>query len=252
MLKRLTVAILVLVTFSGSAHAADPQLQKKIDEVRNKYKKSNVSTSNLTSVSAPVGESIKRDNQGRIYGYDKVPWGASVLEVKTAYPTIEFDKDWTDNEGAKNFVCHSEILPKDNIVRKRYFFFNNDKLYKVLLDFNLNKLDRSNLFVKKVDVDALNAIVDRLTTQYGESKLISRENKFSIFNDLLTREVYGWSLFNGKMIVELIQIINKGGSAGGRPIELLQVYSFLKDVEEGRTGKKTENNLKEKNIKVDF
>ncbi|MEZ7891085.1 MAG: hypothetical protein QMC67_05020 [Candidatus Wallbacteria bacterium] len=254
MLKKLIAVGLVILSAYGTANADNNiDLNKRIAEIRAKHKQTQAKETLKNQEFEQPAASAKPLSGGLFYGYDKVKWGATLREVKSAYPEIKPDKDWTENEGVPNYVCYTEYMPEGNVVRKRYFFFRNDMLYKVLLDFNLDTLDNSDLFVKRIDRDVLSAITKRLEEQYhGKPILLSTKSGFNIFNDLIVKETYGWSLFGDKMHVVLTEVFNKGGSGGSRPIESLQVCSYVKSIENERSEKQTELNIKEKNLKVDF
>jgi hypothetical protein len=62
-----------------------------------------------------------------IIGYDKVPWGASVQSVAQVYPSIKEQTSDDSSIGLREFT-QSNI---GNGIETRYFFFFNNKLYKL-------------------------------------------------------------------------------------------------------------------------
>ena len=81
-----------------------------------------------------------------INGYDKVTWGATIQEVMQFYPDIVEKKN---ENGIKLF---SERIYKDGM-QSRYFYFFQDKLYKVSVDY---------------DANLEHPLIDKLTSIYGK------------------------------------------------------------------------------------
>jgi hypothetical protein len=65
-------------------------------------------------------------------GYDKVPWGASIADVREAYgiaDTIQIIPDKDDN------ISHLIQENAGGSIHKREFYFNGGKLYRVWVDY---------------------------------------------------------------------------------------------------------------------
>lgn len=98
-------------------------------------------------------------------GYDKVPWGASVTDVRTAFgiaDTIQAEIDKDD----KNITR----LAQTNGGVKREFLFNGGKLYRVWVFYNNGE------FVKNPQTDLLQSLKTALAQRYGNpTNTTSRE-----------------------------------------------------------------------------
>ncbi|HOR40964.1 MAG TPA: DUF6056 family protein [Paludibacteraceae bacterium] len=93
-----------------------------------------------------VDEQSSEKSKDPIIGYDKVTWGTTIQEVKQLYPDIVEKKE---KNGVRRF---SEKL-YDNGMQYRYFYFFQDKLYQVAVDY---------------DVNLKHSLVDKLTSIYGK------------------------------------------------------------------------------------
>ena len=86
-----------------------------------------------------------------IYGYDKVKWGASIEEVKTLYPGIEYyedDREIDNQKGTKTYIRTFE----KGIMSNQMFFFFEDKLFRVSVAFNqIDGLTEKELMGKLVE-----------------------------------------------------------------------------------------------------
>lgn len=93
--------------------------------------------------------SVKSDKP--LIGYDEVSWGTTIDEVKQFYPNM---KEKEKKDGIRSFT---EIVNK-NGMQYRYFYFFQDKLYKVSLDY---------------DANLRYPLVDKLTSIYGKFESIT-------------------------------------------------------------------------------
>jgi hypothetical protein len=66
-----------------------------------------------------------------IIGYDKVQWGASIQSVIQVYPSIKELSSDDSAIGIREFTQHNV----GNGIEVRYFFFFNNKLYKVAVHY---------------------------------------------------------------------------------------------------------------------
>lgn len=113
-------------------------------------------TSTVTTENSEAVEQMRQDSivneqslgksKDPIIGYDKIAWGTTIQEVKQLYPDI-VEKE--EKNGVRRFV---ETL-YDNGMQYRYFYFFQDKLYKVVVDY---------------DVNLKHSLVDKLTSIYGK------------------------------------------------------------------------------------
>jgi hypothetical protein len=89
-----------------------------------------------------------------IIGYDKVPWGASVQSVAQLYPSIKEQPSDDSSVGIREFT-QSNI---GNGIEIRYFFFFNNKLYKVAVHYE-EQTDNFTAFM---------ALASKLVAVYGK------------------------------------------------------------------------------------
>jgi len=84
-----------------------------------------------------------------INGYDKVVWGSSIAEVKSAYNGIE---DRTNEEDRyEGILCFSQELPK-GIMTDRFFYFYSEKLFQVRIIFGgIDNTSENMLYEKFVE-----------------------------------------------------------------------------------------------------
>jgi hypothetical protein len=130
-----------------------------------------------------------------VIGYDKVPWGTSIEDVKKAYPNLNLEEfDLGDSfPNMRRFLSTGDIW--------RDFYFYNDKLFSVYVSYG-EKMNRG------VIESTINVLVER----YGkpdQSYHINYSDELRIEINYTTRDNYfGISYVNPKVEkqIELNQV----------------------------------------------
>jgi hypothetical protein len=91
-----------------------------------------------------------------IIGYDKVPWGTSIEDVKKVYPNYNFKEtdfsDWDEEVmWGPRPIYREFVTGPDGRVSRRNFFFYNDKLYAVNVVYDPTKVNAA-MFQSMTDV----------------------------------------------------------------------------------------------------
>jgi len=103
-----------------------------------------------------VSLNVFSQTKSPIIGYDKVAWGASIQAVTQVYPTI---RDQTAELDASDKAIGIRQFRQNNVgngIESRFFYFFNNKLYKVVV------------FYEELDEDEIMAVIHKLIDIYGD------------------------------------------------------------------------------------
>jgi len=82
--------------------------------------------------------------QSPIIGYDQVAWGTSIEDAKQFYSTMNEIKNYQTNQGVQTF----EQKNVSNSIDKRTFYFFQNELYKVVVNYKYVSVSVSDLVAK--------------------------------------------------------------------------------------------------------
>jgi len=136
-----------------------------------------------------------------IIGYDKVVWGASIQAVTQAYPSIKEKTSSDASIGVREFI-QSNV---GNGIEARYFFFYNNKLYKVVVSYE----------EQREAVTAFIALSSKLVAVYGK---FDKENEYSAPSGDQTAEY-----------IDRIRYYNKDLTIILRGVDFRNQYNLLVD-----------------------
>jgi len=143
------------------------------------------------------------ENEKLFDGYDKVKWGFSLDEVKRLYNNLK-DTTLTENKDENiqfGIKCLSQTFPKDELMNKRSFFFYKDKLFKVVIVFNVKN---------RVTEDVL---IEKFVNKYGYLDKIDKI-KYEDYpgSDECSFCVYGVRFYSSKLTICITSIIDMNQS----------------------------------------
>jgi hypothetical protein len=140
----------------------------------------------ITGIVFLLGLSALAAQSNPIIGYDKVPWGASLEDVKKAYPDYNFTEEdisqWDEDVmGAPRPIFRHFYTEPDGRVFRRNFFFYNDKLYRVTVSYDKTKVYES-MFQSMIDVlaERYGTVPHKATYIYGNATLFNYSDELHI------------------------------------------------------------------------
>jgi hypothetical protein len=162
----------------------------------------------LAGIISLLGVSALMAQSKPIIGYDKVPWGTSIEDVKKAYPNYNLEEidfsDWDEEAmGMPRPVYRCFASGVDGNISRREFLFYNNRLFQVDITYDVKKIINTNIIESTIRI---------LSERYGP--------------DVAERNSFVLNITEIRHSDELKIIINKGVSYPGNVLSVF-VVNFI-------------------------